>query len=103
MMGIVTSTSSEAIETLVDNLRKLTLKADAFPGEDIDGLNKMIRGGHSRLVSCNLVPKDMYELICRAYQTSSVPEFNNMFEFYLNLHKCPVFSLVRSAIQPVLK
>jgi len=41
MMGIVTSTLSEAIETLVDNLRKLTLKADAFPGEDIDGLNKM--------------------------------------------------------------
>ena len=71
-------------------MRKLTLKADAFPGKDIDGLNKMIRGGHSRLVSCNSVPKDMYELIYRAYQTSSVPEFNNMFEFYLNLHKRPV-------------
>ena len=42
------------------------------------------------MVSCNSVPKDMYELICRAYQTSSVPEFNNMFEFYLNLHKRPV-------------
>ena len=39
---VVTSTSSEAIETLVDNLRKLTLEADAFPSEDIDGLNKMI-------------------------------------------------------------
>jgi hypothetical protein len=90
MMGIVTSTLSEAIETLVDNLRKLTLKADAFLGKDIDGLNKMIRGGHSRLLSCNSVLKDMYELICRAYQTSSVPEFNNMFELYLNLHKRPV-------------
>ena len=50
----------------------------------------MIRGGHSRSVSCNLVPKDMYELICRADQTLSVPEFNDMFEFYMNLHKRPV-------------
>jgi hypothetical protein len=32
----------------------------------------------------------MYELICRAYQTWSVPEFINMFEFYLNLHKRPI-------------
>ena len=81
MMEVMTTTSDESIETMISTLRGLSLLDDAFKGEDVDMINSLIRGGLSRLKLLDSVPKDMFSVVCRIYQTSTTPDFCQKFHF----------------------
>ena len=89
MMDLITTISDETIESLIHTVRKVTLKDDAFPGEDVEALNSLLRGALFRLEQpgVNAVPHDMFAIICRIYQTASSSEFVDQFRYVHNNKK----------------
>jgi hypothetical protein len=96
MMDIVTTIRPEAIENLLRTLRSLTLQHEAFPGEDVDRVNQLIRGTVNRLAMIGAVPHDIYRLVCVIYQTSTTPEFVAKFQLLANLNELGQSSSVAS-------
>jgi hypothetical protein len=60
------------------------LQHEAFPGEDVDRLNQLIRGTICRLDMIKAVPHDIFRVI---YQTSTTPEFAAKFQLLSNLNE----------------
>ena len=82
MMKRLQVDTDTAVEYLRNSIK--TMKVTNFDGEDVSRVVSLIRGVWKRLkgVGENKVPTDFAKQILAVFQTSTVPEFNSLFEHY---------------------
>jgi len=71
-----TAAAAESLRTRVENFQLNTLQ-----GEDVDQANLILRGALNRLEHVNKMPDHVELTLTRIMQTSSVPEFNEIFHY----------------------
>ena len=83
MIDILQKSSSEAAQYLISTVKGINISN--YDGENIEQVVSLIRGATSRLDNLfdgkgdSLIPKDFDEDLIRIFQTTSVPEFNDLF------------------------
>lgn len=77
MINAIMSQTEEASLSLQTRLKNLDLKD--FPGENVDKVVGLLRAVLRRLKMFRRVPEDTTRTLLRIFQTSSVPQFNNVF------------------------
>lgn len=77
MVNAIMSQTEEASLSLQSRLKRLDLKD--FPGENVDKVVGLVRAVIRRLRIFNRVPEDLTRTLLRIFQTSSVPDFNQVF------------------------
>lgn len=77
MINAIMSQTEEASLSLQTRLKSLDLKD--FPGENVDKVVGLLRAVLRRLKMFHRVPEDTTCTLLRIFQTSSVPQFNDVF------------------------
>ena len=77
MINQLLSNTAAAAESL--RARVESFKLNTIPGEDVDQANLILRGALARLEHVNKMPDHVELTLTRIMQTSSVPEFNQIF------------------------
>jgi hypothetical protein len=85
MMKKLQVDTDAAVQYLQTSVKQM--KITNFDGEDVSRVVSLIRGAHRRLqgVGANKVPVDFSKQITAVLQTSTVPEFNDMFSYLNNM------------------
>ena len=77
MTKFIVQTTDQATRTLVQRIKNL--KILEIQGENVLAATSLICGAVQRLEIINAVPKDITTILLLVYQTSSYPDFNNLF------------------------
>jgi len=83
MIGILQNDSKDAAEFLINKVK--TLNISTYEGENIETVVSLIRGAIDRLENLrdendkSYIPDDFHEDLYNVFQTTSVPEFNDLF------------------------
>jgi len=79
MMNVITSLSEEAVRSMTEEIRTMKI-SERGQGENITQVVSLLRGAIGRLRNLNKVPQDLLAQLVRLFQTTSVPQFNRLFE-----------------------
>ena len=94
MMKVIVQTTDQATRALVQ--RTKNLKISKIQGENVLAATSLIHGAIQRLEIINAVPKDITTILLLVYQTSSYPDFNNLFrlmEMHVNLNPIKAYKI----------
>jgi hypothetical protein len=86
MLDLLQNNSDDTATYLINVIKNL--KITDFDGEDINKVVSLIRGAVSRLGNLKMksglraLPEDFAEILLKVFKTSSVPEFNKLFEHF---------------------
>ena len=78
MMKLLVTHTEQATKTLVDTVENL--KISKVRGENVSKIVSLILGAHERLEAIANVPDDFSKTVLKVLQTSSVDQFNKVFE-----------------------
>ena len=76
-MKVIVRTTDQATRALVQRIKNL--KISEIQGENVLTATSLICGAIQRLEIINALPKDITTILLSVYQTSSCPEFNDLF------------------------
>lgn len=77
MVDLLVSSFTQVADSMIKSITNL--KISSVKGEDVMKIVSLIRAGLTRLATINRIPPNMPPVVLRVYQTSSVPEFNEVF------------------------
>ena len=83
MMKVIVRTTDQATRALVQCIKNI--KISEIQGENVLTATSFIRRAIQRLEIINAVPKEITTILLLVYQTSSYPDFNNLFPL-LEMH-----------------
>ena len=110
MIDILQNNSSEAAQYLISTVKNINIST--YDGENVNEVVSLIRGATNRLNNLSsskkdLIPEDFLTDIIKIFQTTSVPEFNNLFTYYSHASEVNTFLMGASAptvtIEQILK
>ena len=78
MMKLLVTHTEQATKNLVDTVENL--KISKVRGENVSKIVSLILGAHERLEAISNVPDDFSKTVLKVLQTSSVDQFNKVFE-----------------------
>ena len=94
MMKVILRTTDQATRALVQSIKNL--KISKIQGENVLTATSLICRAIQRLEIINAVPKDITTILLLVYQTSSYPDFNNLFrlmEMHVKLNPTKAYKI----------